>query len=209
MPARPIHNLPQSIPVPRPPLCRYQEQQLNEMLDNALNHASIFAWGWFNEGPSNMPDACPAYAACNRWVRARDTTRFTTWADDMKLRGACFEHASLISLNDYPGWYDLHKEGIKAPLAWNTFALAVTEGTTRSGKHTVGKPMVISETGAGGVYEWSANATAAKWTLKYQSEIVGGDVDVALSNENISGICLWHFYDFKVRRAAVDRDIPT
>jgi len=27
---------------------------------------------------------------------------------------------------------------------------------------------------------------------------VGGDVDVALTNANISGICLWHFYDFKV-----------
>ena len=23
------------------------------MLDNAMNHASILTWGWFNEGPSN------------------------------------------------------------------------------------------------------------------------------------------------------------
>jgi len=169
---------------------RYQQQQLTEMLDNALNHASIFTWGWFNEGPSNHPEACPAYAACNGWARARDPTRFTTWADDMKTRGACFEHATLIAFNDYPGWYDRQSEGVKAPLAWNEFALAVTEGTTRSGKHTVGKPMVISETGAGGVFEWSDNTTDAKWSLKYQSEIVGGDVDVALTNANISGICL-------------------
>jgi len=35
-------------------------------------------------------------------------------------------------------------------------------------------------------------------TLKYQAEIIGADVDVAISNENISGITLWHFYDFKV-----------
>lgn len=52
----------------------------------------------------------------------------------------------------------------------------------------MGKPFVISETGAGGIYEWSNNATAAKWTLKYQTEIISEDVDVALSNSNISGM---------------------
>merc|ERR1712216_607424 len=73
---------------------KFQLTQLDEMLNNALNHASVYAWGWFNE--------------------------------------------------------------------------------------------------------WDANATDAKWTLKYQSEIIGGDVDVALANEHISAIALWHFYDFKV-----------
>ena len=29
---------------------KYQMQQLEEMLDNALNHASVMTWGWFNEG---------------------------------------------------------------------------------------------------------------------------------------------------------------
>lgn len=29
---------------------KYQMQQLEEMLDNALNHASVITWGWFNEG---------------------------------------------------------------------------------------------------------------------------------------------------------------
>ena len=45
------------------------------IFSDALNHASIFTWGWFNEGPSNQPAACPAYAACNGWARARDATR--------------------------------------------------------------------------------------------------------------------------------------
>ena len=39
---------------------KFQLQQLQEMLDNALNHASIFTWGWFNEGPSDDSRACPA-----------------------------------------------------------------------------------------------------------------------------------------------------
>ena len=62
--------------------------------------------------------------------------------------------------------------------------------------------MVISETGAGGIYEWGHNATDAQWTLRYQSEVILADVDVALSNERISGLTLWHFFDFKVNDAA-------
>ena len=29
---------------------KYQLQQLAEMMDNALNHAAVMTWGWFNEG---------------------------------------------------------------------------------------------------------------------------------------------------------------
>eukprot|EP01050_Picozoa_sp_SAG11_P010025 SAG11_NODE_985_length_6288_cov_53.468972_2_plen_111_part_00 len=74
------------------------------MMDNAMNHASILTWGWFNEGPSSNEEACPAYAACSAQARARDPTRFVTWADDTDLRGKCYGHATLISFNDYPGW---------------------------------------------------------------------------------------------------------
>ena len=35
----------------------FQLQQLEQMLDNALNHAAVFAWGWFNEGV-NTPWWC-------------------------------------------------------------------------------------------------------------------------------------------------------
>ena len=53
---------------------------------------------------------------------------------------------------------------------WKEQAAGVRAGRTTDGKRTdtAGKPFVISETGAGGVFEWSANATDAKWTLKYQ-----------------------------------------
>jgi hypothetical protein len=47
------------------------------------------------------------------------------------------------------------------------------------------------------------NASDIKWTLQYQAKIILGDVDVAIANPNISGICLWHFYDFKVDNCGV------
>ncbi len=67
------------------------------------------------------------------------------------------------------------------------------------------KPFAISETGAGAVFEWSHNKTDEKWTVKYQGEIVGRDVDVALANERISALTLWHYFDFKIN----DHDIAT
>ena len=83
----------------------FQKQQLHEMLDNALNHASIMTWGWFNEGPSNNEHACPAYQTCADIANARDGTRFTTWASDKDLSDKCLAAASLISFNNYPGWH--------------------------------------------------------------------------------------------------------
>lgn len=174
-----------------------QLKQLDEMLDNALNHASIMTWGWFNEGPSDNAEACPGYAACTGLARNRDPTRFTTWASNNDLKDKCLEHASLISFNHYPKWYDSHDPTIE----WNEFANRVRAGTTASGEHTLGKPFVISETGAGGIWEWNQNRTNDKWTLQFQSEIISKDVDVALANGNISGITLWHFFDFKVNDA--------
>jgi beta-glucuronidase len=176
---------------------KYQLQQLEQMLDNAMNHASILTWGWFNEGPSNQAKNCPAYAANGDYARKRDPSRFTTWADDNDNRGQCYAHATLIAFNDYPGWYN-HQGDPEAPKQWSDLAAAVRGGTTASGAATLGKQMVISETGAAGIYEWSANKTDAKWTLKYQSEVISTCVETAIACPNISGITLWHFYDFKV-----------
>jgi len=169
---------------------KYQLIQLREMIDNAMNHAAVFTWGWFNEGPTNDEAACPAYAACNNYSRARDPTRFTTWADDKDLSGKCYEHATLIAFNNYPQWYNQQD----ATEHWNKCATEV---------RTWGKPFVIAETGAGGIYEWSDNKTGpdgkdVKWTLAYQADIIAKDVDVCIANDNISGLTLWHFYDFKV-----------
>merc|ERR1711998_327907 len=107
-----------------------------------MNHAAILTWGWFNEGPSNFPDACPAYAACASYSRSRDPTRFTTWADDQLLRGACYEHATLIAFNNYPGWYSRVGDVTAPAKTWKAMAEAAHEGSTRSGNGTVGKPFV-------------------------------------------------------------------
>lgn len=171
---------------------KYQLKQIDEMLDMSLNHASVMTWGWFNEAESDNPRSCPAFAACSNRVKERDPTRFRTWADMKTSRGKCYEHASLIAFNSYPGWYQDPNKSDAPAKWWNMYAQWVHETWPT-------KPFVISETGAGGVYEWGANnLTAVMWTQLYQKEVLENNVDVALSNERFSGITLWHFFDFKI-----------
>lgn len=165
---------------------RFQLQQLSEMLDMSLNHASIMTWGWFNEGQSDDSRACPAYEACASLVRGRDPSRFTTWADNREDKSKCLDHASLIAFNSYPSWYSNSTPAEH----WSRMATFVRS------KYP-GKPFVISETGAGAVYEWAHNSTDAKWTQRLQADIISQDVDVALNNSDISGVTLWHWSDFK------------
>jgi beta-glucuronidase len=163
----------------------FQALQLNEMMDNAMNHPSIAFWAFFNEGDSDIPEACQAYEMSSEIIKSRDSSRLVTYA----ARGpphwdVCNAAADVVSINGYPGWYrsDDPKE------FWTDLASYFVG---------LGKPFMISETGAGGIYEWSDNATAAKWTLAYQTKIIEADVEVGLGNSNISGMTLWHLFDFK------------
>jgi len=169
----------------------YQVQQVQEMMDNAMNHASIMIWAFFNEGPSDQIDACGAYRKCAETFRQRDPTRLTSYASNKLGGDACLHTVDVVSFNSYPGWY-----GQKIPIAstWNSYANNIREGKYPGSS---GKPFFISETGAAGIYEWSHNKTAGRWTLAYQSKVIAEDVDVAIANNNISGITLWHFMDFK------------
>merc|ERR1740138_389461 len=139
-------------------------------------------WGWFNEGQSDDSRACPAYEACASLVRGRDPSRFTTWADNKEDRSKCLDHASLIAFNQYPSWYTHDESPAKH---WSRMAAFVRS------KYP-GKPFVISETGAGAIYEWAHNSTDAMWTQRLQANIISQDVDVALNNSGISGVTLWH-----------------
>ena len=166
-----------------------QVTQLEEMVYASASHPSIMTWGFFNEGPSTEKKACPAYKTCAETLQRLDSTRFVTWASNKEDRDECLDHATLVSFNGYPAWYvDFGNTSLPGPF-WSRLASWVND-------EQPGKPFVISETGAGAIYEYD-NATAVKWSPKYQLEVLEADVDVALQDELISGITLWHFFDFK------------
>lgn len=93
----------------------------------------------------------------------------------------------VLSLNLYPLWYHPTDpaDHVKNMIAW------------ADGVGAAGKPVIISEIGAGAIYGYR-DPGAMKWTEERQSEILVRQIDAVLSDENCSGIFLWQFADCRV-----------
>jgi hypothetical protein len=62
--------------------------------------------GFFNEGPSNDPNACVGYAASAQRIRELSGTParvLVTWANNHGASDACIEYEDVYSRNAYPG----------------------------------------------------------------------------------------------------------
>jgi beta-glucuronidase len=180
-------------------------RRVEEMVGASFAHPSVIIHGFFNEGPSNNRSACTGYGAMADRIRSRVVTpgnapmRFVTWANNHNTTDVCIAHEDIISFNAYPGWYsDADAGNAQAPLAyWPPQVEWVKQNYPT-------KPFTVSETGGGGLWEWS-NATAPapgpQWSLQYQAALVSNDVTVLLSNDRVSGLTLWQFSDIKANDA--------
>ena len=124
---------------------KYQLQQVEEMLEASMNHPSIMVWAWFNEGPSNHQEACPAYAACAR-IAGRDPTRLLSWASNKQQDDKCLEYATAVSFNGYPAWYSLVRLGLAACLSGTRIRRMLTGHSSTSKRSLIETLMWLWET---------------------------------------------------------------
>ena len=158
-----------------------------EMVAQHGNHPSIFIWGCLNE----CEDTTEAGAREFRWnldlLRELDPSRPATAALlDRKASLVCGD-MDVLSLNLYPLWYH---PADPADHVRNMIAWADEHGAA-------GKPVIISEIGAGAVYGYH-DPGAMKWTEERQAEIMVRQIDAVLSDESCCGIFLWQFADCRV-----------
>ena len=109
-------------------------------------------------------------------------------------RDVCIAYEDVISFNAYPGWYD-HAGNVTFPLEdWsNRVAWAASSFPE--------KPVTVSETGGGGVYEWTNTSSpfpGLYWSQAYQNNLVSVDATVILNNTHVSALALWQMADIKV-----------
>jgi beta-glucuronidase len=175
-----------------PYFMKYQIQSVNEMIDASINHPSVILHGFFNEGPSSSEDACIGYQAMASAVRSRvgsPPSRLVTWASDKRTQDVCLKFADIISFNAYPAWYIEPGNVTYVVPFWTSQISWVTAKFPK-------KAFTISETGAGGVFEWR-NHTAVFWSQEFMSEVVGSEAKFGVSFPYVSGITLWQFTDIK------------
>jgi beta-glucuronidase len=165
-------------------------------LTTSMHHPSVVFSAFFNEGPSDDHSACVGYARSSETIKALVGTppaRLVTWANNHLSSDVCLEYADVISFNSYPGWYDHAGNVSYVPTFWaQQFAWANVTWP--------GKPVTVSETGGGGIFEWvnaSAPYPGVFWSQTYQANLVTADAKFITSQPGVSGLTLWQFNDIK------------
>lgn len=164
------------------------EQVIREMIFYHYNHPCIFIWGILNECASETLFGRSCYEKQFRLIREMDDSRPCTFASCKFFGDICFDLPDVISCNLYPRWYvdKPVRDYLNEVYDW-----IVEEG---NGK---GKPFIVSEIGAGGLYGCH-NAYHGKWTEEYQADALSEQVSECLKFSESMGVYIWQFCDVRV-----------
>ena len=164
------------------------EQVTREMVLSHYNHPSIYIWGILNECASDSEFGKRCYEKQFALIRSLDKTRPCSFASCKFKTDLCFGLPDVVSYNIYPKWY--HDTPVDAYL--NDLYTWVQEET--EGK---GKPFLVTEIGAGGIYGYRT-PYASKWSEEYQQKALSKQLTGVLSHPGCSGVYIWQFSDIRI-----------
>lgn len=164
------------------------EQVIREMIFYHYNHPCIFIWGILNECASETLFGRSCYEKQFRLIREMDDSRPCTFASCKCFGDICFDLPDVISCNLYPRWY------VDKPV--RDYLNEVYDWIVEDGNGK-GKPFIVSEIGAGGLYGCH-NAYHGKWTEEYQADALSEQVSECLKFSESMGVYIWQFCDVRV-----------
>ncbi len=164
------------------------EQVIREMISLHYNHPSIYIWGILNECASESEYGKECYAKQFALIKELDTSRPHSFASCKFKTDLCFGLPDVVSYNIYPHWY--HDTPVAEYLDdLYQWVQQETEGA--------GKPFLITEIGAGGLYGYR-NAYHSKWTEEYQALTLEKQLNAVLNYGDCCGVYIWQFCDIRV-----------
>lgn len=164
------------------------EQVTREMVLFHYNHPSIYIWGILNECASDSEFGKECYEKQFALIRSLDKTRPCSFASCKFKTDLCFGLPDVVSYNIYPKWY--HDTPVDAYLNYlYTWVQTKTEGK--------GKPFLVTEIGAGGIYGYRT-PYATKWSEEYQQKALSEQLTGVLSHPDCSGVYIWQFSDIRI-----------
>lgn len=170
---------------------RFREQcatVTREMVREHFNHPSIVTWGVMNECASESEIGREMYAEQFALIRELDPSRPTTYASCRHSNDRCQDLPDICSWNVYPRWY-LERD----PVAF------LDEIVARFGPlGMAGKPLIVSETGAGALPGYRDPIRRAKWSEERQAEILTELVRAYAGHPRVCGLFVWQFCDVRV-----------
>lgn len=163
---------------------------IDEMIGQHKNHACILMWGILNECSSNTIEGKAIHEKQLKQIKELDPTRPTTYASNKHGSDISFDLVDIMSTNIYLGWYHEYdtQEAIDAAFeAHYQWMSGVCPG----------KPIIISEFGAGAVYGYRP-VYKVKWSEERQSEILEQTLKTFQNHPAVSGTFIWQFSDVRV-----------
>jgi beta-glucuronidase len=170
-----------------PKVLALAHQQMREMIEQAGNHPSIFAWSVANESAMGTPGGIAYFRAMRAMIRAIDPDRLVSFADDNlskldRAQQSAANDADFLMMNQYFG-------------TWHGPAAALGPALDKVDRLFPDKMVIISEFGYPGPFAGNAIAAdqARVRTIQVQLPVLAG-------RDWIAGAILWCYQDYKSRR---------
>jgi beta-glucuronidase len=162
-------------------------QQMQEMIEQAGNHPSIFAWSVANESATGTPGGIAYFRMMRDFIRGIDPGRYVSYADDnlpklVRADQSAANDADFLMMNQYFG-------------TWHGPASALVPALDQVDKLFPGKMVIISEFGYPGFFAkrpQDADPERIK-TLQEQMPLLA-------ARDWIAGAIMWCYQDYKSRR---------
>ena len=159
-----------------------------EMVTQHYNHPSIYIWGILNECASDSAYGKTCYQEQFACIRALDRSRPCSFASCKFKTDICFGLPEVVSYNIYPKWYHDTPAGEYLADLYD-WVQRETEGA--------GKPFLVTEIGAGGLYG-CRSPYATKWSEEFQAKTLREQLEAVLSFEDCAGAYIWQFCDIRI-----------
>jgi beta-glucuronidase len=163
------------------------EQEMKEMIEQAGNHPSIFAWSVCNESATGTPGGIAYFRTMKEFINQLDPGRLVSYADDTlpKLKRAddsAANDADFLMMNQYFGSWHGPESELSASL----------DKIDRMFPH---KMAIISEFGLAGVF-----ARDGEDADRMRVKIIQEQMPELARRDWIAGAILWCYQDYKSRR---------
>ena len=179
-----------------PAFCDLQIRQTREMVRASFNHPSVIISGFLNECNSALPECKELVDRLIETIRAERSGHLVTFACNVCEKDICNEKTDIVAFNAYPGTIPM------APGAPSALAEKVRKhfnGTVESfRKRYPDKPIMISESGCGGVYGCH-DPNASPTTEEFQDEYLADILETLWANPDVVGYSIWQMNDGRTR----------
>jgi beta-glucuronidase len=167
-----------------PKVLELAEQQMREMIEQAGNHPSIFAWSVCNE---RTPGGIAYFRAMRDFIRQLDPERFVSYADDnlykvQRPQDSAANDADFVMMNQYFG-------------SWHGPASALPATLDKVDHLFPDKMVIISEFGLPGIF-----GKDAEHADKMRVKIIQEQMPELARRDWIAGAIFWCYQDYKSRR---------